>query len=324
VLAEARRLFPTKKVKYVVNTLRISITSPDWWRSSPEGITVITDDNNKFFVEAAFSEPRTLLDDGLARKKKTPKVEGVIDDFVLKDATRELRLHHVDDLEHSEGMLIAYLPAERILFTRGLRPSPEGTTRRSVDSDSAEDARPLEDRLRSTRDGASPRQPDHLDDARRAADAGRALNERTGVDDATGIAERICCAPSCARFVAFVSLAPGAAHTRLPPCTSNRRSTRGAGREFQYPPALVVFLNAPDSFDACRPTGRVDGAAVLERSASPRTPEGRESRARVGRPQSNPTDLPRTPQTIERPRTAVVAWAAREERGTTRRRRRRR
>ena len=97
----------------------------------PEGITVITDDNNKFFVEASFSEPRTLLDDVLARKKKTPKVEGVIDDFVLKDATRELRLHHVDDLEHSEGMLIAYLPAERILFTADFDPPLKG---RAVDA----------------------------------------------------------------------------------------------------------------------------------------------------------------------------------------------
>ena len=126
VLAEARRLFPTKKVKYVVNTHPHFDHVAGLVAFIPEGITVITDDNNKFFVEAAFSEPRTLLDDGLARKKKTPKVEGVIDDFVLKDATRELRLHHVDDLEHSEGMLIAYLPAERILFTADFDPPLKG------------------------------------------------------------------------------------------------------------------------------------------------------------------------------------------------------
>lgn len=126
VLAEAKRLFPSKRVKYVVNTHPHFDHVAGLVAFIPEGITVITDDNNKFFVEASFSEPRTLLDDVLARKKKTPKVEGVIDDFVLKDPTRELRLHHVDDLEHSEGMLIAYLPAERILFTADFDPPLKG------------------------------------------------------------------------------------------------------------------------------------------------------------------------------------------------------
>jgi hypothetical protein len=36
---------------------------------------------------------------------------------VLGDATRTIELHHVKDLEHSDGMLIAFLPKERILFT---------------------------------------------------------------------------------------------------------------------------------------------------------------------------------------------------------------
>lgn len=126
VLAEARRLFPAKKVRYVVNTHPHFDHVGGLVAFIPEGITVITDDNNKFFVEAAFSEPRTLLDDGLARRKKAPKVEGVIDDFVLKDDIRELRLHHVDDLEHSDGMLIAHLPAERILFTADFDPPLKG------------------------------------------------------------------------------------------------------------------------------------------------------------------------------------------------------
>ena len=35
----------------------------------------------------------------------------------LKDETRTLMLYHVDKLEHSDAMLIAYLPKEKILFT---------------------------------------------------------------------------------------------------------------------------------------------------------------------------------------------------------------
>ena len=37
--------------------------------------------------------------------------------MVIKDDTRTIELHHVTNLEHSDGMLVAYLPKERILFT---------------------------------------------------------------------------------------------------------------------------------------------------------------------------------------------------------------
>jgi len=53
----------------------------------------------------------------LAKSKKKPKVEGVIDKMVLQDETRTLELHAVKDLEHSDAMLLAFLPKEKILFT---------------------------------------------------------------------------------------------------------------------------------------------------------------------------------------------------------------
>jgi hypothetical protein len=36
---------------------------------------------------------------------------------VLKDGMRTIELHHVKNLDHSDGMLIAFLPKEKILFT---------------------------------------------------------------------------------------------------------------------------------------------------------------------------------------------------------------
>ena len=82
-----------------------------------EGITIITDDNNKYFLEQALGSPRTLVGDALAKSRKKPKVEGVVDTLVLRDETRTIELHHVEKLEHSDGMLIAFLPEERLLFT---------------------------------------------------------------------------------------------------------------------------------------------------------------------------------------------------------------
>jgi len=117
VIAETKKLFPAKRIKYVV------MTHPhfDHMMGLPafvsEGITILVDDNAKFFTEASLGTPRTLVGDVMAKSKKKPKVESVIDQMELKDETRSLMLYHVDKLEHSDSMLIAYLPKEKILFS---------------------------------------------------------------------------------------------------------------------------------------------------------------------------------------------------------------
>ena len=117
IIAETRRLFPAKRIKYVVNT------HPHFDHASglppfvAEGVTILEHDNSRYFMEASLSEPRTLLGDTLGRSRKKPKVEGVIDKLVLQDATRTLELHAVKNLDHSDAMLIAYLPREKILFS---------------------------------------------------------------------------------------------------------------------------------------------------------------------------------------------------------------
>lgn len=126
VLAETKRLFPTKKVKYVV------VTHPHFDHVSglapfmADGITVLCDDNTKYFIEAAFGTPRTLVGDALAKSKKKPKAEGVVEKTVLEDSTQRLELHHVDGLEHSDSMLIAYLPKAKLLFTADFRAATPG------------------------------------------------------------------------------------------------------------------------------------------------------------------------------------------------------
>ena len=117
VIGETKRLFPAKRIKYVVSTHPHFDHAAGLTAYIAQGISVIADDNSKFFVEAAFSEPRTLVGDLLAKSGKKPKVEGVIDTLVLKDETRALELYHLDDLQHTDSMLVALLPRERILFT---------------------------------------------------------------------------------------------------------------------------------------------------------------------------------------------------------------
>jgi glyoxylase-like metal-dependent hydrolase (beta-lactamase superfamily II) len=124
VIAETKKLFPTKHIKYVI------CTHPHFDHSSglppfvAEGVTILVDDNAKFFTQASLDTPRTLAGDVMAKSKKKARVEGVIEQMELKDETRSLMLYHVDKLEHSDSMLIAYLPKEKILFSADFNAPP--------------------------------------------------------------------------------------------------------------------------------------------------------------------------------------------------------
>jgi glyoxylase-like metal-dependent hydrolase (beta-lactamase superfamily II) len=117
VIAETKKLFPSKRIKYVV------CSHPHFDHSSglppfvAEGVTILVNDNAKFFIQASLDTPRTLAGDVMAKSKKKAKVEGVIEQMELKDETRSLMLYQVEKLEHSDSMLIAYLPKEKILFS---------------------------------------------------------------------------------------------------------------------------------------------------------------------------------------------------------------
>ena len=124
IIAETKRVFPKKPIRYVVSTHphfdHAAVLPP----FVAEGITIILDDVSRYFVEQALSSPRTLVGDALARSRKKPKVEGVIEKLVLGDAMRSVELHHLERNEHSDATLIAYLPRERMIFADIEWPAP--------------------------------------------------------------------------------------------------------------------------------------------------------------------------------------------------------
>jgi glyoxylase-like metal-dependent hydrolase (beta-lactamase superfamily II) len=117
VIAEAKRVIPGKPLRYVVNTHAHFDHASGLAPFAAEGVTIITHQQNKAFLEKALSAPRTLAGDSLARAKRKPQVEGVGDKRVLGNGARTIELHHIRDLAHSDGMLVAFLPKERLLFT---------------------------------------------------------------------------------------------------------------------------------------------------------------------------------------------------------------
>jgi hypothetical protein len=59
--------------------------------------------------------PRTLAPDSMSKSGKKPKIETVSEKRVLQDATRTVEIYHVLGLPHADGMLMIYLPKEKIL-----------------------------------------------------------------------------------------------------------------------------------------------------------------------------------------------------------------
>jgi len=78
---------------------------------------------NKPYYEKTFAMPRTLNPDKLSQSKKRALIEAVPEKRVLTDGTHTIELYHVPN-NHNEGMLIAYLPKEKILVEADLFTPP--------------------------------------------------------------------------------------------------------------------------------------------------------------------------------------------------------
>jgi glyoxylase-like metal-dependent hydrolase (beta-lactamase superfamily II) len=116
IIAETKRLFPNKRIRYVFNSHPHSDHTAGLAPFVAEGATIITQQNNRKYLEAALGAPRTLVGDTLAKSSKKPKIETVDEKRVLKDSTRTVEFYHITNMTHSDGMLVAYLPKEKVLF----------------------------------------------------------------------------------------------------------------------------------------------------------------------------------------------------------------
>lgn len=118
IITEAKKLTPNKPIKYVVNTHSHFDHVGGLREFVAEGSTIVTSQVNKGYYEKIFKYPRTLAPDKLSQMKPAPKtrVEYVAEKRVLTDGEHTIELHHVQNSTHNEGMLIAYLPKQKVLF----------------------------------------------------------------------------------------------------------------------------------------------------------------------------------------------------------------
>ena len=97
-----------------------------------EGATVITDDRNRNFYQRVVLAPqsRTLQPDRLSQRPFAPTGPGTLelqtftDKYTITDGNETIELYHLEGLNHSDNMLIAYLPKEKIVVNADLYGPP--------------------------------------------------------------------------------------------------------------------------------------------------------------------------------------------------------
>jgi flavorubredoxin len=123
-VAEVKKLVPNKPIRYVWNSHPHSDHTGGLPVLVEEGATIVTQKNNVAFLEKALNTPRTLLDDPLAKNPKKAKFEAVDEKKIYSDGTRTVEIYHVAPVPHSNGLTIAYIPKEKILFQADFTVTP--------------------------------------------------------------------------------------------------------------------------------------------------------------------------------------------------------
>lgn len=116
VIAETRRLVPGKPLRYVIASHNHFDHTGGLRAFAAEGITVITHEVHRAFFERTLAAPATIAPDHLSKSGKKGMVEGVRDRRVLTDGTRTVELRHIAGNGHDDGLLMTYLPAEKLLI----------------------------------------------------------------------------------------------------------------------------------------------------------------------------------------------------------------
>jgi glyoxylase-like metal-dependent hydrolase (beta-lactamase superfamily II) len=124
VIAEVKKLVPNKPIRYLINTHHHFDHSGGIRTYVAEGATIITSELNKAFYEQTFKAPRTQRPDELSKSPKEAKFETVKDKYVLTDGARRLEVYLAQGNGHNAGLLIAYLPKEKLLIEPDLFTPP--------------------------------------------------------------------------------------------------------------------------------------------------------------------------------------------------------
>ena len=127
VIEEISRRVPNKPIRFLINTHQHHDHIGGLRTYMHIGATIITHTKNfSFYTRDVLNyAPRTLRPDMVSLWPPTELAEGyyyeqVSENYVLSDGTRNLNIFYVQPLTHVEGMLMAYLPKEKLVIEADL------------------------------------------------------------------------------------------------------------------------------------------------------------------------------------------------------------
>jgi glyoxylase-like metal-dependent hydrolase (beta-lactamase superfamily II) len=126
-----KKLLPNKPIRYLVSThhhwdhlggVRAYVAQ--------EGVTIVLqEDNHAYYAEVLTVKPWMLKPDRLSLAPPEEVAEGytfekVGQKYALTDGTKVMEIYNVQGLQHAQGMLMAYLPKEKIVVEADLFTPP--------------------------------------------------------------------------------------------------------------------------------------------------------------------------------------------------------
>ena len=130
VIAEVKKIIPNKPISYLVNTHHHFDHTGGMRTYAAEGATIITQaENRDYYDKVVFAQPaRSLVPDRLSLAPRVDRfriiIEAVTQNYVLSDGVRTMELFPIGGLDHTRGMMIAYLPKEKIVVEADLYSPP--------------------------------------------------------------------------------------------------------------------------------------------------------------------------------------------------------
>jgi glyoxylase-like metal-dependent hydrolase (beta-lactamase superfamily II) len=115
VIAKAKETVPNKPLTQLVTSHHHFDHTAGMRAAIAEGMNVITQAGNAAWVENMAKRPHTIQPDALQKNPTRLVVETVDDEKTYQDAAMQVVLYHVAGNPHSDTMLMAYFPRDRVI-----------------------------------------------------------------------------------------------------------------------------------------------------------------------------------------------------------------